>query len=193
VLSPLPALLAAVIVVGLWLLLTGALHFDGFCDVADAALASAPASERRRIARDPGIGAFALAAGGLLLLVKVAALASLPSLAWLVVVPVLARTLVVWPMARYPLQAESRLGRAARISLAEAGFPLALGLALSGLIALVFLTPWAWLALTGVSALGVALAAHWLSTRLDGLNGDAYGALIEGSEGLMLIVIVVLA
>lgn len=190
--GPLPSLLAAVIVVGLWLVLTGALHFDGFCDVTDAALASTSSEERRRIARDPGIGAFALAAGSLLLLAKVAALAQLPNLAWLIVVPVLARTLVVWPMAAYPLQTDSRLGRAVRISPAQTGFPLALGVVVSGLIALLFLNLWSWLALAGLTALAVVLAARWLSARMEGLGGDAYGALIEGSEALMLMLVVVL-
>jgi adenosylcobinamide-GDP ribazoletransferase len=191
-LSGLPPLLAGVLVVALWLLLTGALHFDGLCDVADAAFAAKLPEERRRIARDPSVGAFALAAGSLLLLAKAAALASLPHAAWLVAIPVLARTLVVWPMAHYPVHSSSSLGRAARISPAEAGFPLALGVVMSGVLALVFLDLWRWLIVLGAAFVSTVLLARWLSARMGGLSGDAYGALIEGSEALMLVVVVAL-
>lgn len=191
-LSGLPPLLQGALGLGLWLLLTGALHFDGFCDVADAAFASVTPAERGRILGDVSVGAFALAAASVLLLVKLAALPHVQS-TWLVVILLLSRTLVVWPLAHFRLSGASRLGRGARLSKAEANLPLLLGLGLSGAFALVFLELGSYFALllsAGLSVLGVAA---WLERRLDGLNGDAYGALIELSEAVMLVTLVALA
>lgn len=68
-----PDALRGALLLGISLLLTGALHFDGFCDTADAAFSSKSPTERQHIAQDPHVGVFALAAGGTLLLVKAAA------------------------------------------------------------------------------------------------------------------------
>lgn len=183
--SPFPAPLRGALLLGAWLLLTGALHFDGFCDLADAAFASTSPEERQRIAKDPHIGVFALAAGGVLLLVKAAALgASQP--AFLLIIPILSRTLVVVPMALWRVHGSSRLGRSARLSPKETRLPLVLGTGLCAGTALFTgqLTVFLWLA---AAALGtVLLLAWWLEGQLGGLSGDAYGAVIETSEAVML-------
>lgn len=183
--SPFPDPVRGALLLGAWLLLTGALHFDGFCDLADAAFASTSPEERQRIAKDPHIGVFALAAGGTLLLAKAAALgASEPAL--LLIVPTLSRTLVVLPMALNRVHGSSRLGRSARLSPKEARLPLVLGIGLCAGTALFtgHLMAFFWLA---AAALGtVLLLAWWLEERLGGLSGDAYGAVIETSEAVML-------
>lgn len=188
-LSSLPEGLRGALLLGAWLLLTGALHLDGFCDAADAAFASKTPEERQWIAQDPHVGVFALAAGGVLLLVKASTLGAVQP-ALLLLVPLFSRTVVVLPMALTPVHASSRLGRGARISPHEARLPLALGMGLGSAVA------WA----TGQLALfsllltttlfGVLLLAWWLARRLGGLSGDAYGALIEASEALMLVLAV---
>ena len=188
VLSNAAPLLRGALLTALWLVLTGALHFDGFCDMADAAFSAKLLEERQRIAKDTHIGAFALATGVMLLLVKVAAVSDLANAWWLVVALVLARTLVVAPLAWFEVHADSSLGRAARISRREALLPLCLGLLLSlgfgiGLDVTVFL-----LSLLGTVLVVLALA-YWLKRRLAGLGGDAYGALIETSEATFLICI----
>lgn len=180
-----PSTLQGALLLGLWLLLTGALHFDGFCDMADAVFASKSPEERQKIAKDPHIGVFALAAGGGLLLVKAAALgASQP--AFLLLIPILSRTLVVVPMAFKQIHSSSWLGRSAQLSPVEARFPLILGTGLcvgaalfTGHLVAVF-----WLAVTVFAT--VPLMVWWLEKRLDGLGGDAYGAIIETSETVML-------
>ena len=183
--SPFPDPVRGALLLGAGLLLTGALHFDGFCDLADAAFASKPPEERQRIAKDPHIGVFALAAGGTLLLVKGAALgASQPAL--LLIVPTLSRTLVVVPMALNRVHSSSRLGRSASLSPQEARLPLVLGTGLCAGVALLTAQSAAFLWLAA-AALGTVLGlAWWLQRRLDGLGGDAYGATIETSEAVML-------
>ena len=188
VLSNADPLLRGALVTALWLVLTGALHFDGFCDMADAAFSAKSPEERQRIAKDSHVGAFALAAGVMLLLVKVAAVSDLRSAWWLVVVLMLARTLVIAPLAWFEVHEDSSLGRAARISRREAFLPLCLGLLLS-LGFGIWLDVTVFLLSLLVTTLAVLALAYWLRRRLAGLSGDAYGALIEMSEATFLICI----
>lgn len=174
------------LLLGFGLLLTGALHLDGFCDVADAAFSSASPERRRDVLKDPNLGAFALAAGGTLLLVKAAAFGTLTAPATLLVIPLLSRTLVVLPLALGPVHASSRPTRAARPRWLEALFPLALGAVLTVILGLLTAQLLTFLVLGIAALLTVTLLSWWLSRRLGGLGGDAYGAAIETSEAVML-------
>lgn len=73
-----PPLLAAALVVVADLAVTGMLHVDGLADAADGLLCHAEPSERLRIMRAADIGAFGVTVVGAVLLVEVAALASQP-------------------------------------------------------------------------------------------------------------------
>ena len=73
-----PGSVAAALVLVAWVALTGALHLDGFLDACDGLLGGGTPEERLRIMRDERVGAFALAGGILLLLVKYSALAAVP-------------------------------------------------------------------------------------------------------------------
>ncbi len=190
-LGPLPDTLRGALLLGTSLLLTGALHFDGFCDVADAAFASKSPEERQKIAKDPHLGAFALAAGGVLLLVKAAVLGSVQP-ALLLLTLLLSRTLIILPLALGRTHGSSRLGQNTQPGLAAAWFPLVLGLALGLGAAVLTQTLTAFLGLTFAALFTISLLAPWLSNRLGGLGGDAYGALIETSEAVMLSVAVLL-
>ena len=185
-LSVFPGPMRGALLLGLGLLLTGTLHLDGFCDVADAAFSSSPPERRREILKDPHLGAFALAAGGALLVLKAAALGSLAQPAVLLVIPLLSRTLVVLPLTFGPVHASSRLGRDTRTGLREALVPLVLGLTLTAVLGVLTAQLVTFLALATAALLTVGLLSGWLSRRLGGLGGDAYGAVIETSEAVML-------
>ena len=177
--------LRGALLLGVGLLLTGALHLDGFCDVADAACSSHPPEKRQKIAKDPHLGVFGFAAGGVLLLVKAAALgATQPAL--LLVTPIFSRTLVVLPLAYGRVHGSSRLGRGAQPSPAEAWLPLGLGLGLGTGVGVVAGELRAYAVLAAAALVTTLGLAWWLSKRLDGLGGDAYGALIETSEAVVL-------
>jgi adenosylcobinamide-GDP ribazoletransferase len=183
-----PPPLRGALLTALGLALTGALHFDGLCDTADAAFSSTTVEERRRIASDPAIGSFGVAAGGLLLVVKSAALAAVAPSA-LLVVPVVSRTAAALPMAWSRTHPGSRLATRARPTAARAlaallgGISLILGLAaVTGSVAL-------WSLLLVTSLLLALAGVRWLSSRLDGIGGDGYGAIIEVSEALLLILL----
>ena len=70
---------AAVLVVVLWAVLTGGLHLDGLADCCDGLLVSAPRERRLEIMRDPRVGSFAVTGLVLVLLLKAAAVFSLPA------------------------------------------------------------------------------------------------------------------
>ena len=186
-LEPLPPLLRGVLITALWLGLTGALHFDGFCDLADAALAPKPPEERWRIVKDPRVGAFALAAGNLLILTKVAGVGS-SSPALVLLAPLLSRTAVLLTMARFPVHDASLLGRKSALTGRETSFPLLLGLALTAAVSS-FTVGWVVGLVLIVTAASTALGlGAWLNRRMGGLGGDAYGAVVESSEALLLTV-----
>ena len=186
--APLPPMLRGVLITALWLLVTGALHFDGFCDLADAAFAPKSPEERWRIVKDPRVGAFALAAGSLLILTKVAALGELSGTGALLIIPILSRSAVTWAMAGYPVYDVSLLGRRTNLHYKETFLPLTIGFVLSALIAAFLLNITNYLFLVLSAALTVLLIATWLNRQMTGLGGDAYGALVESSEAVMLVV-----
>jgi adenosylcobinamide-GDP ribazoletransferase len=183
-----PPLLAALLTVTAWKLLTGGLHLDGLADCLDG-LVGRDAEHRLAIMRDSRIGAFGAIGLILFLMLELTAVAELGATArWqaLVAAPTIAR-------ATPPLLA--RLFRAARsgghgaafgAGLARSAAPVALAVAL--LVAVASLG-WA-----GVVALAAALAAsvalaRFLAARLGGITGDVLGAAIETSELAVLLVV----
>src|SRR5262245_32268022 len=65
-----PPLVRAFLVLLAWVVLTGALHLDGFCDLCDGLFGGHTPEERLRILKDPHLGTYGLAGGVLLLLGK---------------------------------------------------------------------------------------------------------------------------
>lgn len=73
-----PPLVAAAVVVAVDLVVTGALHVDGLADTADGVLPHLDGPDRRReVMAAPDVGAFGVAAVGAVLLLRLAALASI--------------------------------------------------------------------------------------------------------------------
>src|SRR5262245_32285816 len=65
-----PPQVSAFLVLLAWVVLTGALHLDGFCDLCDGLFGGRTPEDRLRILKDPHLGTFGLAGGVLLLLGK---------------------------------------------------------------------------------------------------------------------------
>jgi len=176
-----PSLLAALLTVTAWKLVTGGLHLDGLADSLDG-LAGRDPAHRLAIMRDSRIGAFGAMGLILVLLLEIVAVSELPPGLrgrTLLVVPVIAR-------ATPPLLA--RLFRPARSEGSGAAFsasvewwavPVALAIALAVTLA----------ALQGLGALVFALSvacavavAWFIVTRVSGITGDVLGAAIEVGE-----------
>lgn len=182
----LPPPVGAALTVAAWVGVTGALHLDGLMDSADALLGSRAPEERLRILKDPGIGAFGVAAGSLVLLTKVGALASLTggARAAILLAPTLARWSAVMTMAAFPYHRRPGVTTGGTLTARLGGRQVAVA-SLLPLLAAPLAGPPALLGL--LLGGGVALAVgRYASRRLPALTGDIYGAIIELVEALTL-------
>jgi len=181
----LPPPVAGILTLIVWVTLTGGLHLDGLADCYDGLLASASTERRLEIMKDPRLGAFGGIGLILVLLLKVATLATLtPATSFGII---LAASLARWcilPAGLLPLARPSGMGAdfaaGFRRSYIFVGaiFPLGLALALGirGVISL----------LAGLVAAALAL---WLAkSRIGGVTGDVFGLVVEIVETIVLLV-----
>jgi adenosylcobinamide-GDP ribazoletransferase len=182
----LPTEVATALVLAVWVVATGGLHIDGFLDSCDALLGGRTPEERLRILRDERVGAFAVAGGILLMLLKFAALASLHQSAGAIVLAcVLGRWMITLAMLLFPYGWPSGLGRVMKD---HAGPRQGVIATLFTLAAVVAIAP-AWGAIAVLATLAVsALTVRFSLRRLPGLTGDIYGAVCELSEAAVLVV-----
>ena len=181
----LPPSVGAAVLLTAWVVLTGALHLDGYLDSCDALFGGWTPDDRLRILRDERVGAFAVAGGVLLMLAKYATLASIHRRGTAVIVAaVLGRWVMTLVVLTYPYLRPEGLGRLIKD---HAGWP-------QGLISMV-------IAVAAVAACGgrfgpvvagCTIAAGWYVAhcgmkRLGGLTGDIYGAVCEVAEAAALI------
>lgn len=173
----LPSLAVALLAVAASTLVTGALHEDGFADVADGFGGGRDAEAKRRIMRDSRIGSYGTL--GLILIVglKVAALAAIPNgadaAAALVASHALGRAVIPALSKFLPFAAPDGLARlagtAGRLGMLWAG-GLGLGLAILVLPAGLGLN-------AAFAAAGAAAVVGWLAHRqIGGATGDVFGA-----------------
>jgi adenosylcobinamide-GDP ribazoletransferase len=185
-LLPLPSLPRAVLALAAWVLVTGALHLDGWADCCDAAFAppraDAEETRQRRLAilKDPRVGVFGVAGTVLLLLGKTAALAYAPPAAPLAAAP-LARWAMVYVLRTYPpARAEGLAASLGR------GVPLwgATLVAIVVLVATIWCTdaPWIFAVAVVAGTLAALSAADFLARRFGGITGDVCGAVGEAAE-----------
>ena len=186
-----PPLVRFALLLALWVVLTGALHLDGFLDACDGLLGGFTPESRLEIMRDERVGAFALAGGVLLLLVKFSALSAIRPIApALLLAPVLGRWGMAIALVAFPYARPQGLGRAVKDN---AGRREALLATLFALFACLGVAWWwadwrVWLALAG-AALVVWAGARYTLRRIPGLTGDIYGALNEIIEVTVLLVL----
>jgi adenosylcobinamide-GDP ribazoletransferase len=189
----LPDALADALLLVAMVLLTGALHLDGFVDTCDGLAGHHTAEERWHIMDDSRAGGFGVVGAVLLLLVKYLSLNSLPDhlmLMTLVLMPVLGRWAMVYAVFTHSYAKPSGLGKELKEGTSWPRFTLATVVAVGVVavlaqvvgVALMFLV---WLAT-------VALAAYFRA-KFAGLTGDTYGAINELIEVGVLILINIFA
>lgn len=186
-----PILTRSAIAVVVWIAITGGLHLDGVMDTADG-LAVLDPQRRLQVMADSRTGAFGAMAAGIILLLKVAALADIASQRWLVLMLVAAwgRWGQVVAIVCYPyLKAEGKgaFHKAALQSRWEVMPTLVLLMVLSGLLGCFSPTPWLMAGLVTVGGSAIALlTGAWFNAQLGGHTGDTYGAVVEWTEALLL-------
>lgn len=180
----LPSILVAILVVGLWVFLTGGLHIDGWTDCWDALAASVPPERRFEILKDSRLGTFGAVALILLLALKIAAVAQsdLP-LIMLFVAPIVGRGLMV--VAVYGSE-HSKAGMAAQF-LSGIDVRVVQWVAILG-FGPALLAGWIGIWAVAVAYLGSACFRRFAQARLGTVNGDVMGAICELTEALVLLI-----
>lgn len=180
-----PLLAQVALVLALGLALSGGLHMDGAMDSADGLAAGDRALEAMADSRVGASGAMALAqllllrGAGLALLGPLASGALLWAAIWGRVAPLVA-------MARFPYLRPGGSGAFHRAHGAGLWVELRPTLLLLGvLLPLTVRLGWWPPALLGLAP--ALLVPHWLGRRLGGHTGDSYGACVEWSETVSLL------
>jgi adenosylcobinamide-GDP ribazoletransferase len=169
-----PRLLSAAVALAVAIVLTGAIHLDGFLDGCDALFAGATLERRLEILKDPRHGTFAVAGMfviGSLWLAALTAIAPRAYPAILAFTGALARAAVVPNALFFPHAAPS--GPSAAFVAKPPMVPIVATLLLLTAAGYMLAPPLA-------AAVPLALLASWLvarsiAARLGGLVGDAYG------------------
>lgn len=186
--------IVAIIGLLVWVLLTGGLHLDGLADCCDGLLGAAPADKRLDILKDPRTGSFAVIGLILALGLKGTAIYVIldtgsSSWGWLpfLLAPVLARFLIL-PTAIQPQARPGGMGSDFATSITNNIIGLAAILPLL-LIATGFMIgePAKTIAACIFAGLGTAWWIYLARTRIGGVTGDVYGAVVETSEILILL------
>lgn len=184
--------LAAVTLLALSALLTGAMHLDGVADVADALGSRKPAEQARAVMKRSDIGPMGVTTLVLVLLLEVTALTALPSHQWPVMLAVGFAAGRTTPMAATlpgsgdepdagtlsaltagtGSRARLWLTRGLVLAFTLVGTGLLFGWGLAGVLTAAVIVAW----------LGAACWQRHLLRRLGRLNGDCYGCLIEFTQ-----------
>ncbi len=183
-----PVTVRAVLLLVLWVLLTGVLHLDGFLDACDGLFGGFTPEKRLHIMRDEAVGAYALAGGVLLILLKYTALTAVPQQTIpLILAPTLGRWAIALSLVRYPYARKEGLGRTMKDMASHRELIIATATAV--LVAL-FIGGWLGLIALLMVLLIVLLGARFVMRRIPGMTGDIYGMMCELSETAVLLIFV---
>ena len=184
-------LLGAAVAVAVLSALTGAIHLDGLADTADGLLTHGDVERRLAVMREPALGSYGVTAIVAVLVLEVAALASIPAgraLVALVIAGAISRLATLPVIAFVPYVRSSGKGLAAWDP-RRRGLDLAVGAAT---LVVVSVLDWrrALLAVS-VAALIAAVLAIASRRRLGGATGDVCGAVAELCQAATLVVFAV--
>ena len=180
----LPPSLVAILVISLWVVLTGGLHIDGWTGCWDALAASVTPERRFEILKDSRLGTFGAVGLILLLAVKIGAVAQSGfPLIMLFLAPIIGRGIMV--VTVYGSE-HSGAGMAAQF-LSVIDSRVVQWVAILG-FGPALLAGW-----TGIWALAGAYAGavcfrRFAQARLGTINGDVIGAICELAEALVLLI-----
>ena len=183
----LPSLAVGALLVASLLVLTRAIHTEGFLDACDGLFGGYIRARRLEILRDTHVGAFAVVGGTSLLLLKLTLLAGVPDgmrSSFLLLFPCLSRIGMLSTMSTFPYSRTQGIGtafqdgsnwRQVAVGLVTSAAAGGLLLGLAGLFLLV-----------GAAAISL-LIGWWMTGMLGGMTGDTYGAVNEVAEVTVLL------
>ncbi|MFC2003250.1 adenosylcobinamide-GDP ribazoletransferase [Chloroflexota bacterium] len=188
----LPGAVVDILVIVSLVVISGALHLDGFIDTCDGIAGHKSVEDRWRVMHDSRAGGFGVVGVCCLLLVKYVALNNVPDsllMVTLVLMPVLSRWAMVYAIFAYPYARPSGLGKAFKQGAGWLRFTVATLITFAVAVILLQLTGLA--VMLGIWIIMVAMATY-LKGKFSGLTGDTYGAVNEVAEVCVLILILVL-
>ena len=187
-----PAVVNALLITGL-VVISGALHLDGFVDTCDGIAGHKTPEERWEVMHDSRAGAFGIVGVVLLLLVKYISLNNIPEplmVVTLLLMPVLSRWAMVYAVSAYPYARPTGLGKVFKQG---ASWPRLVIATLIALAVAISLTRLAGLAIMLAIWVIIIVIAAYLKRKFSGLTGDTYGAINELAEVGVLIFVLLLA
>ena len=182
-----PALVAGILTLVAWVLLTGGLHLDGLADCFDGLFASASVERRLEIMKDPRTGTFGVLGLILILFLKAAILIMLtPATSFGILLAASLGRWCILPAALLPQARASGMGADFASGLRRsfifwgALIPLAIAIIL-GLHGI----------LSSVTGLITTVFVLWLAkSRIGGVTGDVFGMIVEVVETIVLLTFV---
>jgi adenosylcobinamide-GDP ribazoletransferase len=192
----LPSAVVNALLIVVLVIITGAMHLDGFVDTCDGIAGHKTVEDRWRVMRDSRAGAFGIVGAVLLLIVKYVSLNSVPPvfmMATLLFVPVVSRWAMVYAIFAYPYARPSGLGTAFKQNTRWSGFTIATIITLAVAVVLFPLFSLIGLLVTFGVWIVTALLAVYLKYKFSGLTGDTYGAINEVAEVMVLLLVSLLA
>lgn len=186
----LPIHLIAIGLILLEVIITGGLHCDGLMDTVDGIFSGKSRVRMLEIMKDSRVGAFGAMSICLLIFVKYSLILDIDPVLLplaILVMPIVGRTAVVAAITLYPYARVEGLGKAFyqsahKYTLYVAGLcsallliPLGKTVMVSGVVGIIF----------------ALLLSEYVSKRLGGLTGDVYGAIVELTEIITLLVFII--
>jgi len=197
----LPSAVVNVLLIVCLVVISGALHLDGFVDTCDGIAGHKTPEARWQVMRDSRAGAFGIIGICLLLLVKYVSLNNVPQslvMATLVLMPVVSRWAMVYAIFAYPYARPSGLGKVFKQGANWQRFAIATVITLAVAIGLARLANVTYFYLAGLAIMLaiwviVVIMATYLNRKFSGLTGDTYGAINEVAEVCVLLLVCLLA
>ena len=188
----LPSVVVNVLLIVSLVVISGALHLDGFVDTCDGIAGHKTVEERWRVMRDSRVGGFGIVGICCLLLVKYISLNSVPEtslMVTLVLMPVVSRWAMVYAIFAYPYAKPSGLGKVFKQGASWQRLTIATLIALAVAVVLARLA--GLVIMFGIWVIVIAMAAY-LKRKFSGLTGDNYGAINEVTEVCVLVLVCLL-
>jgi len=173
----------AMIIFGLWVLLTGALHLDGLSDTIDGLFV--PKERALEVMKDPHNGGMGMIFGGVFLLLKASSLMAIDAFYLLPIVMLLSRLIVIFAIYSYPYVSPNGMGMLAKEEFTKRELVIAF---VSSLLIVALFDAWILLLCAFVS---LFVIKYFFIKRYGGFTGDIYGFSIEMVELILLNCIIV--
>ncbi len=182
---------AAIIILLIWIFITGGMHIDGISDMADGFFSMRDKEKTLEIMKDSHVGAFGVITIVFLLLIKFEMLKEfiiIEKNVWLLILPpTIARIAAGLVLSFYETTKKSGLGYTFHSSdpriFWAIGFVVTLIISsILNIKSLIFI---------GIAILASNLMALWAKKKIGGLNGDIYGAIVETVEVIGMVFICV--